>query len=122
MKRITGIAIAVAACIGCSYVGAVNATPCGAIASSIVKTTALAISGDNAEPSADIKVEQRKMVINLTTACKLGVKARAKGFTAEDMRNITADAFYKAEMENASSLSGFSSSSYATSLGFAYGE
>ena len=121
MKRITGIAIVIAAFVGCSYVGAAQAESCSKIAESVALVNRAA--GDvPASQQAEFAEVMRTMKATLKKSCELGVTAREKGFTAAELSDITVVAYGKANIQDDVTLVGFTSANYATTLGFAFGD
>lgn len=121
MKRITGIAIVIAAFVGCSYVDAAQAESCSKIAESVALVNRAA--GDvPASQQSEFAEVMRTMKATLKKSCELGVTAREKGFTAAGLVGITAASYAKAGIETDIALVGFASANYATTLGFAFGD
>lgn len=118
MKRITGIAIAVAAFIGCSYVGAVGAASCQQIGES-ASAQFRAVSGLKAA-----KGDLAENVRVLVEACKVGVNLREQGLSVNSVLYAGSQTLGDAAEHNndKTSLVGATTAVNMVAMGYAYGE
>lgn len=118
MKRITGIAIAVAAFIGCSYVGIAGAASCQQIGESASAQfqSVSGLKGSKADVAENVRV--------LVEACKVGVNLREQGLGVNTVLYAGSQTLGDAAERNTdkTSLVGATTAVNMVAMGYAYGE
>ncbi|MEG2376874.1 MAG: hypothetical protein RSC43_00800 [Clostridia bacterium] len=118
MKRITGIAIALTAFIGCSYVGTVGAASCQQIGES-ASAQFNAVSGLKAS-----KKDLAEHVRVLVNACEVGVNLRKQGTSIENVLYAGSQTLGEAaeRVANKTALVGSTTAVNMVAMGYTYGD
>lgn len=116
MKYGTGLLIAVAAVVGCSYVGSVGAVTCEQIGVKLAEVSASArsipVSRNDAPKAYDALAD------SFTASCKIGADLRKQGYSQTDAATVVRGAVADAEVGSAELLDSMTLSNAAFSLGF----
>lgn len=118
MKRITGLAIVVAAFVGCSYVGTVGAASCqqiGESASAQFQKVA-GLKGSKSDVAENVRV--------LVDACKIGVELRKQGLGVENVLYAGSQTLSDASdrTTDKTGLIGATTAVNMVAMGYAYGD
>ncbi|WQY91254.1 hypothetical protein [Hafnia phage TS33] len=118
MKRITGIAIALTAFIGCSYVGTAGAASCqkiGETASAQFQSVS-GVKGNKADMADNVRV--------LVEACKVGVNLREQGLDVTNVLHAGAQTLDEAaeRTTDKTGLIGATTAVNMVAMGYAYGD